>query len=66
MTPDTQTAITSRVSVSAAGTEGNVGGREPVAMSGDGRYVIFLSASNNLVAGTVPAGTTQVFRAPVR
>jgi hypothetical protein len=47
---DTHGAITSRVSVSAAGTEGNMDSYKP-AIGYDGRYVAFYSESDNLVPG---------------
>ncbi|MGD8353063.1 MAG: hypothetical protein PVJ01_02765 [Pseudomonadota bacterium] len=45
---DTETGLTSRVSVSTAGTEANNYNGEP-AVSGDGRYVVFTSSADNLV-----------------
>ena len=45
---DRQTAQTIRVSVASDGTEGNFGG-DALAISGDGRYVAFMSNSTNLV-----------------
>lgn len=45
---DTQTGITSRVSVSTAGTAGDGDSNDP-AISADGRYVAFVSAATNLV-----------------
>jgi Tol biopolymer transport system component len=59
-----QTGITSRVSVSAAGTEGNGFSATP-AVSADGRYVVFESDSDNLVAGSIPSSTSQIYRAPL-
>jgi Tol biopolymer transport system component len=68
---DTVTATTTRVSVDSAGTEGNSSSSEP-SISRDGRYVVFTSVANNLVAGdtngwgdiyvhdTVTATTTRV------
>jgi Tol biopolymer transport system component len=47
---DRQTGATTRVSVSTGGAEANAGGTQP-AISGDGRYVAFMSAATNLVAG---------------
>ena len=46
---DTNTAMTSRVSVSSAGTEANGTSYKP-AISADGRYVAFESVAANLVA----------------
>jgi len=46
---DRQTALISLVSVSADGEKGNQNSGEP-AISGDGRYVVFHSVANNLVA----------------
>jgi Tol biopolymer transport system component len=64
------TAGTTRVSVSSAGAAGNGASRE-VAVSGDGRYVAFVSAAGNLVGddnntcvtfgGTVPEPCPDVF-----
>ena len=45
-----QTGITSLVSVDSAGTEGNGDSSAP-SISGDGRYVAFVSDSDNLVGG---------------
>src|SRR6266542_2185593 len=42
--------ITARVSVSSAGTDGNQQS-ERSALSGDGRFVVFVSLADNLVAG---------------
>ena len=47
---DTQTGLTSRVSVASGGRQGNFGGSDP-AISGEGRYVAFQSSSNDLVPG---------------
>lgn len=47
---DLQTKTTILVSVSTNGSVGNGASRNPV-MSADGRYVAFVSAANNLVAG---------------
>ena len=47
---DTQGEITSRVSVSTSGTEGNMDSYKP-AISYDGHYVAFYSESDNLVPG---------------
>jgi Tol biopolymer transport system component len=47
---DTQTGITSKVSVSTAGSEANSNCYEP-AISGNGRYVVFISGASNLVPG---------------
>jgi hypothetical protein len=44
---------TERVSVSSTGTQANQASRTPV-VSGDGRYVVFLSSASNLVAGSGP------------
>jgi CSLREA domain-containing protein len=51
---DRQTGVTSRVSVSSSGTQGNGasgGCCQPVSLSEDGRYVAFHSRATNLVAG---------------
>jgi Tol biopolymer transport system component len=47
---DRQTGQTTRASVASDGAEANLGGRYP-AISADGRYVAFVSQSNNLVSG---------------
>src|SRR5206468_1530708 len=47
---DRQTRTTERVSVDSAGNQGNWGSGAP-AISADGRFVAFCSASPNLVAG---------------
>ena len=47
---DMQTNQMTRVSVSSSGTEGNLWS-EKAKISGDGRYVMFKSAANNLVSG---------------
>jgi Tol biopolymer transport system component len=47
---DLETGLTERVSVSGDGTQGNKGSRFP-SISGDGRYVAFVSDADNLVAG---------------
>ena len=44
---DLQTGETTLVSVSTSGEQANGGGNEP-AISGDGRYVVFISSSSNL------------------
>ena len=62
---DTQTNTTSRISVNAAGEEGNGDSYYP-AISADGRYVVFDSDADNLVTGTIPAGARQIYRAPVK
>jgi Tol biopolymer transport system component len=56
---DTLAPLTTRVSVSTAGSEGDNNSYHP-AISGDGRYVAFHSSAENLVPGT-PMGTQQVF-----
>ncbi|MBN2719688.1 MAG: PD40 domain-containing protein [Proteobacteria bacterium] len=61
---DTVMNITARVSVSAAGTEANGESNCPY-ISADGRYVVFDSYADNLVAETIPEATRQVYRAPV-
>jgi hypothetical protein len=47
---DTMTSTTTRVSVRRTGQKGNANSFHP-AMSGDGRYVAFVSFANNLVPG---------------
>jgi len=49
---DTQTGITTRVSVDSVGAEGNGTSTDPD-LSSDGRYVIFKSSATNLVAGDI-------------
>jgi Tol biopolymer transport system component len=51
---DRQTGTTERVSVDAAGQEGN-GASDSAAISADGRIVAFESAASNLVAGDADA-----------
>ncbi|MBN1450525.1 MAG: PD40 domain-containing protein [Anaerolineales bacterium] len=46
---DLQTGTTTRASVASDGTEANAGSREP-SLSGDGRYIAFVSGATNLVA----------------
>ncbi len=48
---DLQTGQTTLASVSSTGVQADGGGKSP-AISGDGRYVVFLSKSNNLAPGT--------------
>ena len=47
---DRQTGSTTRVSVNSSGEQADGGGNSPD-ISGDGRYVVFLSKSNNLAPG---------------
>lgn len=47
---DRATGVTTRISVSTAGGQGNAISAQP-AISGDGRYVAFTSAASNLVSG---------------
>jgi len=47
---DLQTGQTTRVSVNSSGEQADGGGSSP-SISGDGRYVVFLSESNNLTPG---------------
>src|SRR5205085_941269 len=47
---DQQTSTIQRVSVDAAGNQGNSGSARP-SLSADGRFVAFSSVSNNLVPG---------------
>ena len=49
---DTQGPLTTKVSVSPAGTEGNADSYNP-AVSSDGSYVVFHSGATNLVSGDV-------------
>ncbi len=59
---DTVQGITSRVSVSTAGTEADNDSYYP-AISSNGRYVAFESSATNLIDGTTTSGR-QIFRAP--
>ena len=52
---DRQAGTTARVSVGAAGVEGNGPAVSKVAISGDGRFVAFTSGASNLVAGDTNA-----------
>jgi Tol biopolymer transport system component len=56
---DRQSGTTERVSVRSGGTQANSGSYYP-AISATGRYIIFLSAASNLVAGDTN-GTLDVF-----
>jgi hypothetical protein len=49
---DTQTGITTRVNTDSNGVQANDGSEAP-AVSGDGRYVVFRSNADNLVAGDI-------------
>jgi len=50
--------VTWLVSLTPAGTAGNQGGTEP-ALSDEGRYVVFYSASTNLVPTQTPSGFSR-------
>jgi hypothetical protein len=53
--------VTRRVSVSSRGAQGNnISARYAPSVSGDGRYVAFVSDASNLVPGDTN-GTTDVF-----
>ncbi|KAA3607904.1 MAG: hypothetical protein DWQ01_12525 [Planctomycetota bacterium] len=56
---DRHTRITTRVSVDSFNNEGNLGGYDPQ-ISGDGRFVVFTSLSDNLVPGDTN-GTLDIF-----
>lgn len=56
---DTQTGTTTRVSVTSAGAQGNGNSNRP-SISADGRYVAFVSAATNLVAGDTN-GVADIF-----
>jgi cysteine-rich repeat protein len=56
---DRQMGLTERVSVATDGTQANTGGGDH-AISGDGRYVVFLSLATNLVANDTN-GSQDVF-----
>ena len=47
---DRQTGVPDRLSLNSRGAEGDVTSNSPV-ISGDGRFVVFVSAATNLVAG---------------
>jgi len=47
---DTQAGVTARVSIASSGVQGNVGSSSSF-ISGDGRYVGFISGATNLVPG---------------
>src|SRR5262249_12643314 len=49
---DVVAGTTTRVSVATGGAQGNADSTAPVAISSDGRYVLFESLATNLVAGT--------------
>ncbi len=53
---DTQTGVTTRISVNTAGDEADLGGGY-YDISADGRYVVFNSGSTNLVAGDTNSKT---------
>ncbi len=55
-----QRATTTLVSVNAAGTASSNGGSDPVALSPDGRFVLFMSNASDLVANDTN-GTTDAF-----
>jgi Tol biopolymer transport system component len=58
---DRQTGATTQVSVDSAGAEGN-GDSSSCSISGDGRYVVFVSDATNLVGvGNDNNGSTDVF-----
>jgi Tol biopolymer transport system component len=57
---DRQMGTTTRVSVDSAGAEGILGDSSSCSISGAGRYVAFVSAATNLVAGD-GNGFTDVF-----
>ena len=56
---DTQTGVTTRVSVNIDGQQANAGSVSP-SISGDGRFVVFSSRATNLVLG-VSNGHTHIF-----
>jgi Tol biopolymer transport system component len=57
---DRQLGITTRVSVSSAGGQGN-GTSEGPSISADGRFVAFASSAANLVPGHIAVGMTDAF-----
>jgi hypothetical protein len=59
---DLQRAVTSVVSLNAAGTMGGNGDSTPASTSADGRYVLFISAASDLVSEMVDSnGTSDAF-----
>ena len=52
---DRQSSITTRVSVSSLGAQADFDSDLPY-ISGDGRYITFLSGADNLVSGQQPCG----------
>ena len=54
------TGMTSRVSLHTDGTQGLLGSSTNPSLSADGRYVVFVSFANNLVAGDTN-GSTDIF-----
>ena len=61
---DRQTGTTTLVSVNSSGTGTADNSSNTALISADGRYVIFLSRADNLIAGMPPSttGTSQLFR----
>ncbi|MBV6452474.1 MAG: hypothetical protein MHPDNHAH_03231 [Anaerolineales bacterium] len=57
---DRQTGVTTRVSVSSSGEQANDFSDFPLAISSDGRYIVFNSDATNLVANDTN-GATDVF-----
>ncbi len=57
---DRSNNTTTRVSVNSSGEQADKGGDSP-AISGDGRFVVFLSASNNLAPGVEIVGKKLVY-----
>lgn len=57
---DRSLKTTTRVSISSAGEQQNAGSSWPPAISGEGRYVAFVSDATNLIAGDTN-GTRDVF-----
>jgi len=55
---DRLTNVTTRISVSASGVQGEAGSTNP-SISGDGRYIAFESDANNLVSGDL--GSHDIF-----
>jgi Tol biopolymer transport system component len=57
---DRNTGVSSRVSVDSAGIEGNSASSSP-SISGDGRYIAFVSAATNLVASGTTFDRSNIF-----
>jgi len=58
---DRKLRTTTRISVSSTGAQSAGGGGSPMAISADGRYVLFLSRATDLVPGDTNGSATDVF-----